>query len=238
MIEPAQVSWIDWPRAVAKVMAASTELQTQQALARESGVAQSTIGRILRGRVTPQVDNLERIAAAFKMSFAKLVEISQEGVPPPEPTDELRALARSTRVPLISWVQAGSFVDALDNPPLSDREEWMPRPKHSGARTFALRVRGESMEPIYQHGDIIFVDRDVVPEHGSDVVARIGDRGEVVFKRLVLEGESERPYLKPVNPNWPTRIIEISADSAAQLVGVVIGKWVASSRALRPHTND
>ena len=80
------------------------------------------------------------------------------------------------------------------------------------------------MEPGYQHGDIIFVDPDVVPEHGRDVVARLGDRHEVVFKRLVVEGQLE--YLKPMNPNWPDRIVEISADPGARIIGVVIGKWV------------
>jgi SOS-response transcriptional repressor LexA len=80
------------------------------------------------------------------------------------------------------------------------------------------------MEPGYQHGDIIFVDPDVAPEHGKDVVARLGDRNEVVFKRLVIEGKLE--YLKPANPNWPDRIIEIPAYPGARIIGVVIGKWV------------
>ena len=80
------------------------------------------------------------------------------------------------------------------------------------------------MEPGYQHGDIIFVDPDVAPEHGKDVVARLGDRNEVVFKRLVVEGKLE--YLKPANPNWPDRITEMSAYPGSRIIGVVIGKWV------------
>lgn len=218
------VSRVDWTRALAKVMASSKDLKTQTALAKKSGVAQSTIGRILRGEVNPQSGNLERIARAFSLSLAKLTELGQEGEPLAEPTDDLKSVKRSARVALISWAQAGSSADALNNPQSGDGEEWMPRPKHSGARTFALRVRGESMEPGYQHGDIIFVDPDVAPEHGKDVVVRLDDRNEVVFKRLVVEGKLE--YLKPANPNWPDRIIEISAHPGARIIGVVIGKWV------------
>ncbi len=224
VVKRKHVSTVDWTRAVAKVMASSKDLKTQTALAKKSGVAQSTIGRILRGEVNPQSGNLERIAKAFSVSLAKLAEMGQEYGPPGEPTDDLKSVETSARVALISWVQASSFADALDNPQPADGEEWMPRPKHSGARTFALRVRGESMEPGYQHGDFIFVDPDVAPEHGKDVVARLGDRNEVVFKRLVVEGELE--YLKPANPGWPDKIIEISSHPGTRIVGVVIGKWV------------
>ena len=224
VVKRKHVSGVDWTRAVAKVMASSKDLKTQTALAKKSGVAQSTIGRILRGEVNPQSGNLERIAKAFSVSLAKLAEMGQEDGSAAEPTDDFKSVETSARVALISWVQASSLADALDNSQPGDGEEWMPRPKHSGARTFALRVRGESMEPGYQHGDIIFVDPDVAPEHGKDVVARLGDRNEVVFKRLVVEGELE--YLKPANPNWPDKIIEISAYPGARIIGVVIGKWV------------
>jgi SOS-response transcriptional repressor LexA len=208
---------------MATVMASSKDLKTQTALAKKSGVAQSTIGRILRGEVNPQSGNLERIANALSVSLAKLAEMGEEVEPVTEPAGDLRPAEKSERVALISWARASSF-DALDNLQPGEGEQWMPRPKHSGARTFALRVRGESMEPGYQHGDIIFVDPDVAPEHGKDVVARLSDHNEVVFKRLVVEGKLE--YLKPANPNWPDKIIEISAHPDARIIGVIIGKWV------------
>jgi SOS-response transcriptional repressor LexA len=205
-------------------MAASKDLRTQAALAKKSGVAQSTIGRLLRGEVNPQSGNLERIARAFGMSLSQLAEIAQYGEFVAEPAEDPRPAERSVRVALISWDQAESFADAPNSTQPDGGDEWMPRPKYSGARAFALRVRGESMEPDYQHGDIIFVDPEVVPEHGKDVVARLGDRNEVVFRRLVIEGRLE--YLKPANPNWPDKIVEISTDPGARIIGVVIGKWV------------
>jgi len=224
VVDRKHVSRVDWARAVAKVMASSKDLKTQTALAKKSGVAQSTIGRILRREVNPRSESLERVAEAFSMSLAQLAEMGQEGEPVAEPTDDLRSVERSARVALISWVQAASIADALDNPQPGGGEEWMPRPRHSGGRTFALRVRGESMEPGYQHDDIVFVDPDVAPEYGKDVLVRLDDRNEVVFKRLVVEGKLQ--YLRSANPNWPDRIIEISAHPGAWIVGVVIGKWV------------
>jgi hypothetical protein len=42
-----------WGRALIKAMGWSKHLKTQTALARRSGVAQSTIGRVVRGEVDP-----------------------------------------------------------------------------------------------------------------------------------------------------------------------------------------
>jgi SOS-response transcriptional repressor LexA len=221
MVKRKYISKVGWARAVAIAMASRRDLKTQTALAKKSGVSQSTIGRILRGKVNPQSGNLEQIARAFSMSIAGLAEMAQE-VESVALIDDIKSVERSEYVILISWAQAALFAEALDVPHLGDDEEWMPRPLRSGPRTFALRVRGESMEPDYQHDDIIFVDPDVAPKHGKDVVARLN--GEGVFKRLVVEGELR--CLKSANSNWPSKIIEISAHPDVRLIGVVIGKWV------------
>jgi SOS-response transcriptional repressor LexA len=213
-VQRKHVFKVDWSRAVMKAMACNEHLKSQTALAKQSGVAQSTIGRILRREVDPQVANIERIAEAFGMSLAELAEVGLGGEPS----------TGGAHVALISWSEAGSLADAVDIPAPGQAGEWMPRPKRSGARTFALRVRGESMEPGYQHGDIIFVDPDVAPEHGKDVVVRLDDRDEAVFRRLVVE--VTLAYLKPANPNWPDKINAMSAYLGARIIGVVIGKWV------------
>lgn len=120
-------------------------------------------------------------------------------------------------------MQAGDWGGIVDHLPPGDAEDWLPCPKRCGPRTFALRVRGISMEPKYQDGDIIFVDPDVAPSHGSHVVVRLGDEQEATFKQLVLEGS--RRFLRALNPDWPgPKLIEI--DGNATIVGVVIGKWV------------
>jgi transcriptional regulator with XRE-family HTH domain len=87
-----------WSAALAKLMATSRTLNNQTALARKTGVAQSTIGRICRREVDPQVGNLERIASAYGLTLAQLAALGQE--PVTEPTD-LAAIERSALVSLI-----------------------------------------------------------------------------------------------------------------------------------------
>ncbi len=202
-------------------MAASRDCKTQSALAKKSGVAQSTIGRILRGDVSPQTDTWEALARALGTSVSVLLQES-EG----EPGNHTgwtgaSPLSNVQLVPLISEVSAGSFDEAIDNYQPGDGKRWLAGPERCGRRTVALYVDGESMEPRYQNRDIIFVDPQADAIHGKDVVVRLDDRNAVTFKRLIIEGE--RRYLRPLNPNWPQQIIEFP--EGARIVGVVVGRY-------------
>ncbi|MDD5200172.1 MAG: S24 family peptidase [Terrimicrobiaceae bacterium] len=72
----------------------------------------------------------------------------------------------------------------------------------STPRTFALRVRGDSMTGAQiDDGDLVIVEARE-PKSG-DVVAALID-GETTLKRLVVE--AGQPYLKAENPKYPDRI--------------------------------
>lgn len=59
-------------RRLAGLMAESPELKTQQALEKRTRVAQSTIGRILRGEAMPSIDVADRLARALGSSVEYL----------------------------------------------------------------------------------------------------------------------------------------------------------------------
>ncbi len=129
------------------------------------------------------------------------------------------------RVPLISWVQAGDWCEAVDHFAPGDAEEWMACPVAHGPHTYILRVRGESMHnphgrPSFMEGDLIFVDPDRHPENGALVVVKLIDTQEATFKKLVIEGPDQ--FLKALNPAWPEPILRINGN--AIICGVVILK--------------
>ena len=67
-------------------------------------------------------------------------------------------------------------------------------------RTFALRVRGDSMIDAHiLDGDIVILE-DRKDVHNGDIVAALID-GETTLKRYVTE--HGRPYLKAENPDYP-----------------------------------
>lgn len=126
-------------------------------------------------------------------------------------------------VPLISWIQAGEWCEVIDTFQPGDAEEWLLCPKKHGPSTFALRVRGVSMEPKYRDGAIIYVDPDISPDHLKNVVVRLNGDSEATFKQLVIEGDKR--FLRPLNPDWPgPKLIEINDD--ATICGVVIGQFI------------
>jgi len=129
------------------------------------------------------------------------------------------------KVPLISHVQAGEWSEIIDTFQPGDAEQWLPCPAFHSERTFALRVRGESMynphsHPSFRDGDLIFVDPEKHAVNGSLVVVRLENEKEATFKKLIFDGDKK--YLRALNPAWPEPIIKINSE--ATICGVVIFK--------------
>jgi len=117
-------------------------------------------------------------------------------------------------VPIISWVQAGHWQQAIDNLSPGEGERFQTTVKPL-AHTYALRVKGDSMEPTFPDGCIIVVEPQMDATHGDFVIIRQnGD--EATFKELIFDGAQR--YLKPINPRYP--IMELKPD--AELCGVVV----------------
>lgn len=116
-------------------------------------------------------------------------------------------------VPLISWIQAGQWQDVIDNLHPGEGERIHTTYKVR-KHTYALRVRGDSMEPKFPDGAILIVEPNENPEPGSYVIIR-QNGGEATFKQLVQDGTNR--YLKPLNPRYP--IMELKPD--AVFCGVV-----------------
>jgi SOS-response transcriptional repressor LexA len=209
---------------LAAFMEASVDCRTQTALAKKARVSQSTGGRLLKGLVNSQSDTLKQICDALGISVAELLgELPAREFVARADADALEPASKAGLVPLISWVQAGSFTEAIDIYQPGFAEQWVKKPPvPCGSKTFALRVEGMSMEPKYQEGEIIYVDPEVAPANGKDVVIRLDDRNEVTFKRLVIEGR--RSYLRPLNRSWREQVIDVPDD--ARIVGVVLGAWM------------
>lgn len=134
------------------------------------------------------------------------------------------AVSEKRRVPLISWVQAGSWSDVQDNYAAGEADEWESAFNSSpGDNAFALMVEGESMtspypgELSFPPGTIIIVDPGRAAGPGDFVVAKDVSTQQATFKRLAFDGG--RWFLKPLNPTFPT--IEID-DPAMRVIGRVI----------------
>lgn len=111
------------------------------------------------------------------------------------------------RVPVISYVQAGAWTEAVNNFQPGDANEWVITSTHHSPETFVLTVRGNSMEPDFKEGDQVIIDPAVRPRPGSFVVAKNG-REEATFKkyrpRSVDVLGNDIFELVPLNEDYPT----------------------------------
>lgn len=178
------------------------------------------------GRTKPSAKALMAIAKATATNADWLINgIGEmqgyaigELVPDYNNVDPIPALR--LQVPLISWVQAGDFCESVDLFQPGDADEWMPCPVPHSKHTYALRVRGPSMEPKFHEGEIVVIDPEAAALSGRYVVAKKTGSQEVTLKQLIMDGSET--YLKAANPNWPDQIIRITEEWI--ICGVVICK--------------
>lgn len=109
------------------------------------------------------------------------------------------------RVPLISWVQAGDWNEAVDIYEPGYAEQWLPILRNGSPSAYALRVQGESMTAAsgrsYPDGTIIIVDPEKrSPVSGQRIIAKLVGQNLVTFK--VYVEEDGRRWLKPLNAHY------------------------------------
>lgn len=102
------------------------------------------------------------------------------------------------RVPVVSWVTAGSWKDIADAFEPGDADEWIDSDV-KGKNVFALRVTGDSMEPEFKNGEIITINPHLEAMPNDYIVVK--DREEkATFKQLKKYGS--KLVLHPLNPNY------------------------------------
>ncbi|RLA58800.1 MAG: hypothetical protein DRQ89_14930 [Epsilonproteobacteria bacterium] len=143
-------------------------------------------------------------------------EIAEEYNPPNTDKTTLTAVSITGKIPVISWTTAGDWHEIASNLQDYDADEWIPAIGSHSAQTYALRIRGDSMEPTIPNGSTIVVDPAIPADSNRVVVIRQNGDTEATCKRLIIEGGKR--YLKPDNPRYP--ILEMLPD--AVICGVAV----------------
>lgn len=126
--------------------------------------------------------------------------------------------------PLISWIAAGNWTEAIEAYSLNEIEEWPSTTANVSENSFWLKVKGNSMTSngglSIPEGMLILVDPSKEAISGNLVVAKLEDSHEATFKKYVTDGG--RYFLEPLNNQWP--IMEINGN--CKILGVVVeAKW-------------
>lgn len=130
-------------------------------------------------------------------------------------------------LPLLNFVQAGHWAAMCKNKEEVNRAPIVQidpkRTRKLSEVAFAIKVKGDSMYPMFMEGDFLVVDPRATVRTNDYVIASIGEE-EAVFRQYIGRGHDEqgkpRFELRSLNPAVypPIRSEEVNAD----LVGRVI----------------
>jgi len=122
---------------------------------------------------------------------------------------------QALEIPLLGVVAAGQPIEAI----LSNEVISIPPDMLGRGRTFALRVRGDSMiDENIADGDYVIVESRQTATNGQVVVALV-DGADATVKRFYQEGDSIR--LQPANPAYEPIIV--SPADRVSIQGSVVG---------------
>ncbi|HGK4601136.1 TPA: LexA family protein [Yersinia enterocolitica] len=207
---------------------------SQESVAHELGVGQSAVNQFLNGINPLNVTNAAAFAkvlnepiSSFSPSLAtELAKMAESlSISSPNRLNDKPTGTVANSYPLISWISAGNWYEAIEPYQLRDIEIWPESTKNAHDSAFWLSVKGDSMTSpsgiSFPEGMIILVDPEKEPMPGNFVVAKLTDDNEATFKKLIVDAGIK--YLKPLNPAY--RLIELNGN--CKILGVVVdARWL------------
>lgn len=141
----------------------------------------------------PSMESIAKVIEATGVTIEELFEPIRAGE---------AAAWRAATVPLMGFARAGAggfFDDA--GFPVGEGWERVELPGGAREGSYALRVQGDSMEPLYRDGDVLIVEPGAAVRRGDRVVARTVS-GEVMAKILERRTATvvELASLNPAHP--------------------------------------
>ncbi|MBP7231353.1 MAG: LexA family transcriptional regulator [Syntrophaceae bacterium] len=176
------------------------------------GVKQPHISSCLNGSRNIGDKTINKICEALNIDKSEFFSIESMSVPVP--------VIVSKPIPVISWVHAGSFVDAVDSWPVGVSGIADPVQSYvkTGPNAFGLIIDGDSMLPRFMPGDIAIIDPAIRYDNGSVCVVWVN--GEVSMK-LFWDKENEI-ILRPMNDKYPDTTIKKDSKVDFRVIGKVV----------------
>lgn len=153
---------------------------TQAELGKALEISPSAIGMYEQGRRTPDIPTLKKIASYFNVSLDYLLGNA------PAKTVQQKTTGRGVRILVLGRVVAGIPIEAVEE--ILDYEEITHELAATG-EFFALQVRGDSMLPKLEEGDVVIVKKQEDVETGDIAIVLVnGDESTIKQVKKVNGG--------------------------------------------------
>ena len=162
-------------------------------------------------------DRVEALAKRLNTSPAYIMGWNEgDSLPSPAITED------TVTFPVITSVAAHYDSVSIDESAAGEKIE-VPRAYLKGRKAedfCAMRVRGDSMYPAFQNGDIVLVLRQSTMNHSGEIgVISYGD-DEMTIKRINYVDGEDWLKLVPLNPAYPPRRIEGVDLESCHIIGI------------------
>lgn len=212
---------------------------TQQELGAKIGISKNAIGNYEKGFRSPKKDTMFDLANAFNISIddlfppiqndsssnASQIQSIYDELNPPRQVKVLnyaKMQLNEQENEVSEAIQLYSY-DYYDHPAsagtgqyLNDvRVERIELPVDIDA-DFVIPIKGDSMEPYYHDGDLVFIQTSVDLNDG--VIGVFNYNGDAYIKQLVID--KEQAYLHSLNPAY--KDMPITPDTDFRIIGEVV----------------
>lgn len=185
---------------------------TQSELAKKSNISRTYLSDVENDRYNPSLDTLKDIASALSLDTEILLTGQKQQ-------------NKAVRIPVYESVSAGSPL--LANDEVVDWAE-IPSEKAINAEHFGLRVKGLSMYPVFQEGDLLIVRKQSDVDSGELAIVLVNGE-EATFKEV--RKEKNGIMLIGYNPSvFTPRFFDV--EDITNLPVSIIGKVVEFRREL------
>ena len=162
-------------------------------------------------------DRVEALAKRLNTSPAYIMGWNEgDSLPSPTITED------TVTFPIVTSVAAHYDGVSIDESTTGEKIE-VPRAYLKGRKAedfCAMRVRGDSMYPAFQNGDIVLVLRQSTMNHSGEIgVISYGD-DEMTIKRINYVDGEDWLELVPLNPAYPPRRIEGVDLESCHVIGI------------------
>ena len=181
---------------------------TQKELAEIVGVSAPTVNEWLKGKKYPRIDKVEIMANYFNILKSDLIE---------DKTNQPIS-TKAHRIPVLGHVAAGIPLDMVED--ILDYEE-IPAKWGDPSDFFCLKIKGESMQPKMDEGDIVVVKKQADADSNDIVIFTVN--GENASCKRLKKSEHGLAFI-PLNTSYDPFIY--SWDQVKELPVQILGKVV------------
>lgn len=155
---------------------------SQEELASKLGLSKGIISLYENEKRKPSFDILNKLSKIFNCSIDYIIGNDNE---------------ETYLINVYSSVHAGILSEMIEN--IVDTEEISEKMARSDKTYFGIKVKGDSMNPNYQEGDTLIMEKTSTCNNGDDCIVAINGN-EAFLKRVYIN--SNGITLQALNPNY------------------------------------